>query len=43
MMVASLDTLRVARRLKGAGFSDTQVETDTDVLREARELDLGVP
>jgi hypothetical protein len=40
-MAASLDTLRVARRLREAGFSKLQAETVTDVLREAREVDFA--
>jgi hypothetical protein len=37
---AALDTLAVSKRLAAAGFSAQQAEAVTDVLREARELDL---
>ena len=41
MMSAGFDTLEVAKRLKGAGFDDTQAEAITGVLRESREADLS--
>lgn len=41
MNVLAFDTHRVVKRLMEAGFSDTQAETVTDVLRESRELDVG--
>ncbi len=41
-MAVSLDTLRIARRLKEAGLDERQAETITDVLRETRELDFSL-
>lgn len=38
-MVATLDTLEIAKRLKGAGFDDNQAEAMTGVLRDFREDD----
>jgi hypothetical protein len=40
MTISSLDTLDIARRLKGAGFSDVQAETVTEILRDVRSADL---
>jgi hypothetical protein len=40
MLSGGLDTLEVAKRLKGAGFDDAQAETLTGVFRETREADL---
>ncbi len=34
-----MDTHRMVKRLKEAGFTDTQAEVVTDVLRDARETD----
>ena len=39
MASAVLDTLEIAKRLKGAGFSEAQAETMTGVLRDARDAD----
>ena len=38
---AGLDTHRIVKRLRDAGASEELAETVTDVLREARELDLS--
>ncbi len=40
MLSAGLDTLEVSKRLKGAGFNETQAEALTGVLRETRDADL---
>jgi len=39
--MSSIDTHRIVKRLKDAGFTDVQAETVTDVVREARELDFS--
>ena len=36
-MVAFLDTLQTAKRLREAGFAEPQAEALTDLLRDARE------
>jgi hypothetical protein len=41
MTISSLDTLDIARRLKGAGFSEAQAEAVTDVFREVRTADFA--
>jgi hypothetical protein len=41
MPAAVMDTHRIVKRLKEAGFSDAQAETVTDVLRESREADFA--
>ena len=41
MAISSIDTLDIARRLKGAGFSEAQAEAVTDVFREVRTADLA--
>ena len=41
MAISSLDTLDIAKRLKGAGFSEAQAEAVTDVFREVRATDLA--
>ena len=41
MAAAGLDTHRIVKRLRDAGASEQLAETVTDVLREARELDLS--
>ena len=41
MAISSLDTLDIARRLKGAGFNDAQAETVTEIFRDVRETDLA--
>ncbi len=40
-MAATFDTLEIAKRLKSAGFGDTQAEAITGVLRETRDADLS--
>lgn len=40
-MIAALDTLQTAKRLKEAGFDDAQAEALTGVLRDAREAEAG--
>ncbi|MEO5374168.1 MAG: CCDC90 family protein [Alphaproteobacteria bacterium] len=40
MSTLAIDTFRIIKRLKEAGFTEPQAETVTDVLREAREADL---
>lgn len=37
----ALDTLGISKRLKEAGFSETQAEAVTGVLRDTREFDLS--
>jgi hypothetical protein len=37
MTSASLDTLRIAKRLRGAGFSEAQAESVTEAVREAAD------
>ena len=37
----SIDTLEIAKRLEGAGFSEAQAEALTHVLRDQRDLDLA--
>ena len=41
MTTLAMDTHKVVKWLREAGFTDQQAETVTDVLREAREMDLG--
>jgi peptidoglycan hydrolase CwlO-like protein len=41
MPIPSLDTLDIAKRLKEAGFSDSQAEAVTTVFRDVRAADLG--
>jgi hypothetical protein len=40
-MMTSLDTLEIAKRLRSAGFDDTQAEAITGALRDTREADLS--
>lgn len=40
-MPAAFDTLEIAKRLRGAGFSEPQAEVITGVLRDARDADLS--
>jgi hypothetical protein len=40
-MVAAVDTLEIAKRLKNAGFSDPQAEAITTIIRDVREIDLS--
>ena len=37
----TLDTHKIVKRLKGAGFNDMQAETVTDILAETRATDLA--
>jgi ABC-type phosphate transport system auxiliary subunit len=41
MATLALDTHRLVKRLKDAGFTDVQAETVTDIIAEARARDLG--
>src|SRR5437764_8029343 len=41
MAISSLDTLDISRRLKGAGFSDAQAETVTEIFRDVRSADFA--
>jgi hypothetical protein len=40
-MMTSLDTLEIAKRLRNAGFDDTQAEAITGALRDSRDADLS--
>ena len=40
-MIGSIDTLEIAKRLRSAGFDNTQAEAITGALRDAREADLS--
>ena len=40
-MAATFDTLEIAKRLKSAGFDDSQAEAITGALRETRDADLS--
>ena len=39
--MATFDTLEIAKRLKSAGFDDSQAEAITGALRETRDADLS--
>lgn len=41
MATVTLDTHRIVKRLKDAGFTDTQAETVTDIIAETRATDLA--
>ena len=41
MAISSLDTLNIARRLKEVGFTETQAEAVTEIIRDARSADLA--
>ena len=41
MTISSLDTLDIAKRLKGVGFNDAQAETVTEIIRDVRTADLA--
>ncbi|MBV8972784.1 MAG: hypothetical protein JO290_10885 [Sphingomonadaceae bacterium] len=41
MTAVALDTLRIAKRLREAGFSEPQAEAVTGVLHDAQEVALG--
>ena len=40
-MQAGLDTLEISKRLRGAGFSESQAEVMTGVLRDAHDADIS--
>jgi len=40
-LIAAVDTLEIAKRLKDAGFNDPQAEAITTIIRDAREIDLS--
>ncbi|MFN3076438.1 MAG: DUF1640 domain-containing protein [Alphaproteobacteria bacterium] len=40
MTTLAIDTFKIVKRLKDVGFTESQAEAVTDVLREAREADL---
>jgi hypothetical protein len=40
-MIGSIDTLKIAKKLRSAGSDDTQAEAITGALRDAREADLS--
>jgi hypothetical protein len=40
-MIATVDTLEIAKRLKDVGFNDPQAEAITKIIREATEIDLS--
>jgi hypothetical protein len=41
-MIAAVDTLEIAKRLKDAGFNDPQAEAITTIIRDVREIDLSL-
>jgi hypothetical protein len=41
MATVTLDTHKIVKRLKDAGFNDMQAETVTDILAETRATDLA--
>jgi hypothetical protein len=41
MVTLAMDTHRIVKRLRDAGFSDVQAERVTDLLKETREVDLS--
>jgi hypothetical protein len=41
MATVTLDTHRIVKRLKDAGFTDAQAETVTDIIAETRATDLA--
>jgi hypothetical protein len=40
-MTTTLDTLEIVKRLKDAGFSETQAEAVTTIFRDVREADFA--
>jgi hypothetical protein len=40
-VITSIDTLEIAKRLRGAGFDDTQAEAITGALRDVHDADLS--
>jgi uncharacterized protein involved in exopolysaccharide biosynthesis len=40
-MMAAIDTLEIAKRLRDAGFDNTQAEAITGALRDSRDADLS--
>ena len=41
MATLTMDTHRIVKRLKDAGFTDSQAETVTDIIAETRATDLA--
>jgi hypothetical protein len=41
MAALTMDTHRIVKRLKDAGFTDSQAETVTDIIAETRASDLA--
>jgi hypothetical protein len=41
MSATPMDTYKIVKRLREAGFTDVQAETVTEVLREGRDADLS--
>jgi len=41
MATLAMDTHRIVKRLKDAGFTDSQAETVTDIIAETRASDLA--
>ena len=41
MATVALDTHKIVKRLKDAGFNDLQAETVTDIISETRAIDLA--
>jgi hypothetical protein len=39
--MTSIDTLEIAKRLRGAGFDDTKAEAITGALRDVHDADLS--
>lgn len=40
-MIAAVDTLEIAKRLKDAGFNDPQAEAITTIIRDVRATDFS--
>lgn len=40
-MIAAVDTLEIAKRLKNAGFDDPQAEAITTIIRDVRATDFS--
>lgn len=40
-MASTLDTLEISKRLKSAGFDDSEAEALTGILRDTRDADLS--
>jgi hypothetical protein len=41
LMASTLDTLEIVKRLKDAGFNETQAEAVTTIFRDVREADFA--